>query len=121
MSNFHVDDIRKAPRATAARNKMIQLADDTIVASNCPVNGLESFIAGYSPTYMVSWIELIKSNQPGAGRAAVERLVEWTKEQGGVAIYGEALERSIGFWKKMGFEVSSKPTSKWRYPMVKRL
>jgi GNAT superfamily N-acetyltransferase len=87
------------------------------------MDGIDMFAAGYVPKHRFGWIEVVSAKQPGTGTgtAVVEWFEDWVRQQGGTEIRAEALENSLGFWTKMGFEPAGEPTPKWRYPIRKKL
>jgi len=94
---------------------------DTVVYDGAKANGISIFSAGYHPDIETAWIEAIKSVEPGAGATMVKLFEQWAKSQGAKTIRAEALQPSLNFWKKMGFNVVGNPSSKNRVPIEKHI
>jgi hypothetical protein len=94
---------------------------DTVVYDGAKANGISTFSAGYHPDIETAWIEAIKSVEPGAGATMVKSFEQWAKSQGAKTIRAEALQPSLNFWKKMGFDVVGNPSSKNRVPIEKHI
>jgi len=94
---------------------------DTVVYDGAKANGISIFSAGYHPDIETAWIEAIKSVEPGAGATMVKSFEQWAKSQGAKTIRAEALQPSLNFWKKMGFDVVGNPSSKNRVPIEKHI
>lgn len=85
--------------------------------------GVEMLAGGYHPENGVAWLETVKAKNKGegAGRSAVETFENWAKERGANVIHAEALPSSLGFWKRMGYDIAGKPRANNRVPIRKEV
>lgn len=96
--------------------------EETVIFRKPSIPGLEMFAGGYHPKQHIGWLEVVKTETgQGIGTQAVHAFEDWVKQQGGKEIRAEALAPSLEFWKKLGYDVASRPNHKNRFPISKRL